>query len=231
MKTLSTDQQYRQWTRIYSGASYYYGYHPGPVARRAVRYHRPHHPHGGTAIDVGCGEGQDLAFLAESGYTACGIDFTEQGLSKAQRLLDGRGLQARIEQHDLRNYRFDRAYDLVLAINSIQFMGDDASECLDRVIRGVAAGGVLGLSMFAREDKNPMVRDGIFYISLPELLQRFDWQGDGRGWQMLETAWLDQWDRKSNEPQAFVTLVAQRLPADRAVNWHQEQPGSASTNS
>jgi len=205
------DPQYRQWNSIYAGSDYYYGADPGPVARRAVRYHRPLCPQGGSALDIGCGEGQDLAFLAGCGYHASGLDFTEHGVQKALRLLDARNLQAAVLRTDLRNYEPTRPFDLVLAVNSLQFLGEDAGACLDRVIQTVAPGGVLGLSLFAREEHEDELRQGIFFTTLPSLLARFDHQSPNREWQMLETAQLWQWSRSSNQPQPFITLIAQRL--------------------
>jgi SAM-dependent methyltransferase len=208
---ISDDAQYRYWSTAFAGDGYYYGHDPGPVARRAVRYHRPSCPSGGSAVDVGCGEGQDLAFLVESGYDALGLDFTEHGIAKAEQLLAARGLLAQTEVADLRDYQFSRQFDLVLAVNSIQFMGEAASACLDRVIEAVAPGGVLGLSLFAREGEQPALHNGVFFISLPQLMARFSHAGPSRHWQMLETAQLWQWNARSNQPQAFVTLIARRL--------------------
>ncbi|HEU4753709.1 MAG TPA: class I SAM-dependent methyltransferase, partial [Armatimonadota bacterium] len=85
------DAELDRWTRLFSGAEYFYGQDAGPVARRAVRYHRAYRPGGGRALDAGCGEGQDLAFLAERGYEATGIEFTAPGAEKARRLLAERG--------------------------------------------------------------------------------------------------------------------------------------------
>jgi SAM-dependent methyltransferase len=158
------------------------------VARRAVRYHRPLCPQGGAALDVGCGEGQDLAFLAECGYHATGLDFTEHGVGKALRLLDTRGLHAGVLRCDLRTHQLNHQYDLVLAVNSLQFMGEAAGACLDHVIAAVAPGGVLGLSLFAREPDEPELRNGIFFTTLPDLLARFDHQGPNRRWQSASRA-------------------------------------------
>src|SRR5436190_21427933 len=88
--------EYRRWSAIYAGDEYYYGSEPGPVARRAVRYHRQYRPRGGMALDAGCGEGQYLVFLAERVYVAIGVEFTQTGASKAERLLRARGLDADI---------------------------------------------------------------------------------------------------------------------------------------
>ena len=205
------DTELHRWRRIYHGETYYYGEEPGPVARRAVRYHRAFMPHGGAALDAGCGEGQDLAFLAERGYTPTGIEFTEEGAEKARRLLAARGLRGEVLQADLRTLDPSQQYDLVLAVNSVQFMGLDALPCLERLMEMVAPGGVLGLSLFAREAGQPEVGGTVYYITLAELLERF---GD---WQCLESAQLWQWNVQNNHPQPFVTLVAQKTPRAREL--------------
>lgn len=230
--------QYQKWNSIYADHKYFYGQEPGPVARRAVRYHRPLCPSGGTALDVGCGEGQDLAFLAECGYQATGVDFTEHGVAKTRRLLEQRHLQAQVLQCDARQHDFVHQYNLVIAVNSLQFMGAAAGDCLARVMDAVAPGGIIGLSLFARDENIMPLRDDIFYLTLPELMARFQNGGsasdsgapsDGdaasenagsghskiwssKTWQMLEAAQLWQWSHAAEEPQAFVTLIAQRLP-------------------
>jgi len=206
------DPQYKLWNSAYAGDEYYYGSEPGPLARRAVRYHHPNYPQGGTALDVGCGEGQDLAFLAECGYTATGIEFTAHGVIKTRRFLAERSLQAEVVTADIRTYSFNQQFDLVLVVNTIQFLGDAASACLDRVIHAVATGGVIGLSIFAREADQPSMQSSVFFMTLPELMERFP----PDHWQMLEASQLWQWSPRTvhktfGKPQAFVTLIAQRI--------------------
>jgi tellurite methyltransferase len=207
----AVDAELDRWNRIYAGEDYYYGSDPGPVARRAVRYHRAYLPEGGTALDAGCGEGQDLAFLAESGYQAVGLELTPEGVRKSSRLLERRALRAEIVAQDLRDLDRSRRYDLVLAVNSLQFMGPDASLCLDRLIEAAAPGGVMGLSLFAREPGQPEVAGTLWFTTLEELLARFE------GWQPLEAARLWQWNVRTNEPQPFVTLVARKTPPSRRL--------------
>jgi SAM-dependent methyltransferase len=207
----------QRWSAVYAGQEYYYGSEPGPVARRAVRYHRQYRARGGTALDAGCGEGQDLAFLAERGYVATGVEFTEAGVAKARRLLQARHLEAEVVQEDLCNYRPPHRFDLVLAVNSVQFLGDHADACLQRLIASVAAGGVCGVSFFAwpagsAEIEAPAeagadVVQGLWLLTMEALLSRFS------GWQMLEAARLWQWNPHTNQPQPFVTLIARNTPA------------------
>ncbi|MDF2441271.1 MAG: hypothetical protein JWN98_2255 [Abditibacteriota bacterium] len=203
------DQQLEYWDTVFAGSKYFYGSEPGPVARRAVRYHRPVCPSGGTAIDFGCGEGQDLAFLAAEGYDAVGIEFTAHGVAKTRQLLAGRALSAEVRQMDLRKLEVHTQYDLVLAVNSLQFLGPDADAALDRVIKKVAPRGVLGLSLFAREEDTPPVENDIYRATLSELQARL--QSVLGSWQMLEAANLWQWNRAIDRPQAFVTLIAHRM--------------------
>jgi cyclopropane fatty-acyl-phospholipid synthase-like methyltransferase len=207
------------------------------VARRAVRYHRQHRPRGGTALDAGCGEGQDLAFLAERGYVATGIEFAETGAAKAERLLRARGLEGEVIRTDLRAYQPSRRFDLVLAVNTTPFLGADGDACLRRLVSAVMPGGVFGISMFARHsgdgrgDRGQERRDGgtgattgrrrgdeeraapgeiahgFWLLSLEELMTYFT------GWQMLEASRLWQWNPHTNRPQPFATLIARNTPA------------------
>src|SRR5438874_7263 len=142
------DSEYQRWNAVFAGDEYYYGSEPGPVARRAVRYHRQYRPRGGTALDAGCGEGQDLAFLAECGYVATGVELTETGVAKARRLLRTRGLDAEVVCEDLCVYEPPRRFDLVLAVNMLQFLGSEGDFCLRKLIAAVAEGGVIGFSSF-----------------------------------------------------------------------------------
>lgn len=206
--------EFQRWSAIYAGEEYYYGQEPGPVARRAVRYHRQYRPRGGTALDAGCGEGQDLAFLAERGYVATGVEFTPSGIEKAARLLRSRGLEAELVCEDLRAYAPPHRFDLVLAVNSVQFLGADGDACLRRLISAVAAGGVCGISVFSPPPESDGARyrlretaSRLWLLSLEELLTYFT------GWQMLEAAQVWQWNPHTNEPQPFATLIARNVPA------------------
>ena len=212
VNTEISSSQRAKWSAIYAGPNYHYGFDAGPVARRAIRYVQPLHAGRSTpsALDVGCGEGQDIAFLCECGYQTTGLDFVPDAISKAEKLLEARQLQADLHAGDLRDWNWNAQYDLVLAVNSLQFLGGDAPAVLALVSQSVAVGGVLGFSIFACETGSE-VREGVFFIALEELLNRFDCKGEKRSWQMLETAQLWQWNTRMNARQPFVTLIAQKL--------------------
>lgn len=192
--------EYQRWSRIFSGSTFYYGTDPGPMARRAVRYHRPLMPSGGMALDVGAGEGQDLLFLAASGYTATGLEWTPEGAGKARQLLQDAGHAAEVIQGDFRTWDTEARFDLVLAVNCLQFLGADAPAALEKLLKLMAPGGVVGFSAFARQTEEPAVLGTLYRWTLDEILGVFS------DWQPLEAARLWQWS--GGGPQEFVTLVA-----------------------
>jgi len=70
----------------------------------------------GTALDVGCGEGGDVIWLARQGWRVTGADFSANGLARAARHAEEAGVADRAEwwQVDARTFAAGgRSYDLV----------------------------------------------------------------------------------------------------------------------
>jgi SAM-dependent methyltransferase len=70
----------------------------------------------GTALDVGCGEGGDVIWLAQHGWKVTGADFAANGLARAARHAEAAGVADRTDwwQVDARTFAADgRSYDLV----------------------------------------------------------------------------------------------------------------------
>ena len=202
-----TDLELHRWRDTFAGDNYYYGDEPGPVARRAMRYHRPLMPRGGTALDAGSGEGQDVAFLDACGYEVTGVDFTPEGVEKTRRLVP-HSPQTTIVRADLRHWMPPQRYDLVIAVNALQFLGLDAPAVLRKLQDATAPGGVFGFSAFAREADEPALQGTLYRWTPDELMTTFDQPTFSR-WQPLETARLWQW-RSDGTSQPFVTLIARR---------------------
>lgn len=200
---LSVSSEKERWETLFQGKEYFYGHEPGPIARRAVKYHRAFAQKPNRALDAGCGEGQDLIFLAQQGYDATGIEFTTHGVEKTRNLLQITKQTAKVIHGDLSDCPLE-SYDVVIAVNCLQFIGQNASSTLSRLMKAVDPGGIIGLSLFARQPQQAEIEGTIWRVSLPDLLTRFE------GWQMIEAANLWQWNTQTNEPQSFVTLIARR---------------------
>ena len=70
----------------------------------------------GTALDVGCGEGGDVIWLASQGWRVTGADFSANGLARAARHAAEAGVADRVDwwQVDAREFAAGgRSYDLV----------------------------------------------------------------------------------------------------------------------
>ncbi len=70
----------------------------------------------GTALDVGCGEGGDVIWLARQGWQVTGADFSPNGLARAARHAEQAGVADRTDwwQVDARIFAAkERSYDLV----------------------------------------------------------------------------------------------------------------------
>ncbi len=202
------------WDALFSGPDFFYGLEPGPVARRAEKYHRAGRTSSSTALDQGCGEGQDLVFLAACGYQCTGLDFSRHARRKAQNLLQEQNLQAQVLEVDLALWQPSQTWDLVLSINALPFVGERADFALEQLLRSVAVGGVLGLSVWAREEAElPALVEGVRLWTLEEIESALEQSG---AWQKLEVALLRQYFRSESgsaceEARPFVTMVAQRL--------------------
>lgn len=99
----------------------------------------------GTALDVGCGEGGDVIWLAQRGWTVTGADFSANGLARAARHAEQAGVAERTDwwQVDARTFAADgRQFDLV----TTHFLHPPDGGMVDvtrRLAGGVAPGGHL----------------------------------------------------------------------------------------
>lgn len=99
------------WEDRYAGEDTIWSGNPNPQLVTEVSGLGP-----GTALDVGCGEGGDVIWLAHRGWRVTGADFSANGLARAARHADRAGVADRTDwwQVDARSFAAgDRAYDLV----------------------------------------------------------------------------------------------------------------------
>jgi len=100
------DQRYREAPRLWSGS----------VNAALAKLVGQLHP--GTALDLGCGEGADVVWLAEQGWQTTGVDISSVAIQRAEDAARTRGIseqQARFEVGDVTKWRSPERYDLVVA--------------------------------------------------------------------------------------------------------------------
>ncbi|MFC0032384.1 class I SAM-dependent methyltransferase [Micromonospora chaiyaphumensis] len=99
------------WDERYSGPEKVWSGNPNAQLVAEVAGLTP-----GTALDVGCGEGGDVIWLARQGWRVTGADFSANGLARAARHAEQAGVADRTDwwQVDARTFTAGgRSYDLV----------------------------------------------------------------------------------------------------------------------
>src|ERR1700761_7782455 len=81
------------WDERYAGEGKVWSGRPNPQLVAEVSGIEP-----GTALDVGCGEGGDVIWLAEQGWRVTGADFSANGLARAARHADEAGVADRTDR-------------------------------------------------------------------------------------------------------------------------------------
>lgn len=106
----------------------------------------------GSALDLGCGEGADVLWLAERGWTATGIDISPTAIARAEDAARAAGIsedRARFLAADLADLAEGERYDLVTA----SFLQSPVELPRDEILRAatarVAPGGHLLLTSHA----------------------------------------------------------------------------------
>ncbi len=97
----------------------------------------------GRALDLACGEGRNAIWLAEHGWQATGVDFSDVALEKAARLAAARGVGAEWVRADLLEYvPAPGRYDLVLLFY-LQVPTAQRRAVVRAAAAGLAPGGTL----------------------------------------------------------------------------------------
>src|SRR5215207_3205125 len=128
------------WEERYSGDQKVWSGNPNPQLVAEASRLTP-----GTALDVGCGEGGDVIWLAQQGWRVTGADFSANGLERAARHAEESGVADRVDwwQVDARTFAADgRSFDLV----TTHFLHPPDSGMVDvttRLCEAVAPGGHL----------------------------------------------------------------------------------------
>ncbi len=128
------------WDDRYSGEEKIWSGNPNPQLVAEVTALKA-----GAALDVGCGEGGDVIWLAQQGWRVTGADFSANGLARAARHAEQAGVANQTDwwQVDARTFTAeDRSYDLVTT-HFLHPPDGGMVEVTSRLAEAVAPGGHL----------------------------------------------------------------------------------------
>ncbi len=116
-----------------------------PELERFVASHPP-----GSALDLGCGTGTNVVYLAQHGWAAVGVDFAGRAIAKARRRALDAGVACTLGVGDVTRLEVAGAFDLALDIGCLHSISTDGragyAAGLARVVR---PGGTYLLYAFA----------------------------------------------------------------------------------
>lgn len=165
------------WDERYSGEGQMWSGHPNPQLVAEVTSLTP-----GTAVDVGCGEGADVIWLAQQGWEVTGADFSAAGLARAARHAEAAGVAERTQWWQVDAREFDaegRTWDLV-ATHFLHPPEGGMVEVTRRLATAVAPGGHLLVVGHAPSEElmqgNPEKHRAMFVATdlLPALPEEFE---------------------------------------------------------
>ena len=93
----------------------------------------------GSALDVGCGEGQNSLWLAEHGWSVLGVDISPTAIERARAAQPEAGADFVVA--DAREWEPGRQFDLVISTYALPSQGKGRDIVLDLIATSVTPGG------------------------------------------------------------------------------------------
>jgi SAM-dependent methyltransferase len=96
----------------------------------------------GTALDLGCGSGQNALVLAARGWAVLGVDWAARAIELANESARKGGLDARFVVGDITSWQPPGTFDLVISTYALPG-GEDSRRVLRTAAAALAEGGTL----------------------------------------------------------------------------------------
>lgn len=101
-------------------------------------------------IEAGCGEGQNVIYLAQQGY--CNVDafdLSERGIEKVRQRCRMTKTQLNAFVADLTTYQFEKNYDLIMSFGTLHFVRKEAWKAfIERAKESTSIGGIHIMQIF-----------------------------------------------------------------------------------
>lgn len=131
----------QRWNLKYEGTTYIYGKEPTAFLKEKLPLLTK-----GKALVLAMGEGRNAVYLAENGFVVTGVDISEVGIEKCERLAEERGVEVNSIVADLTDYDLGKEqYDLITNFYFYDRL------ILPRVVDSLKPGGIFILETYSRD--------------------------------------------------------------------------------
>jgi SAM-dependent methyltransferase len=135
-----------RWNTRYAQKFYVYGTKANDFLRQSAHL-IPH----GNVLCLGEGEGRNAVFLARKNFQVTAVDISEEGLRKAERLAEKKGVRIKTVCSDLRDYPMgNTCWHGIISI-FCHIPTDLRKTIYQRVITGLTPGGIFLLESYTPE--------------------------------------------------------------------------------
>jgi len=130
----------------------------------------------GRAIDLGCGTGTNVIYLAQHGFDAVGVDIAPRAIAKAQRKAEAAGVHPRFLVADVTDLPPDLGlFDLALDVGCFHSLKEEGQRAYVRSLaRVLRPEGVYLLWTFRRDPARPPARFGPRGVTPEEVRSAFE---------------------------------------------------------
>ena len=147
-----------QYEKYYDQEEYYWGLEPASFLDELIEIIGD--VKGLKALDIGCGEGKDIVYLAEKGFDAYAFDITESGIKKTKLLAENRNVDIHAFIADVNNFEIEETFDLVYSTGTIQYLFDENIQpFFDNLKKIVNVGGYVYFNVFVDKPFIPLPPD------------------------------------------------------------------------
>jgi len=130
-----------RWNLKYEGTTYIYGKEPTAFLKEKLPLLTK-----GKAQVLAMGEGRNAVYLAENGLVVTGVDISEVGIEKCERLAEERGVEVNSIVADLTDYDLGKEqYDLITNFYFYDRM------TLPRMVDSLKPGGIIIFETYSRD--------------------------------------------------------------------------------
>ncbi|MBC3763654.1 class I SAM-dependent methyltransferase [Quadrisphaera sp. RL12-1S] len=175
------------WEELYSGDGTRWSGNANARLVEAVAALEARGVTAGRALDLGCGEGGDVIWLAERGWAVTGVDVAHAAVAKARGLAAARGVDVVLERHDLTRTFPEGEFELVNAQFLQAPVGWPRAEVLRRAAAAVAPGGHLLVVDHAEPPPwSQLDREAVGWPTPQQVLADLALDaGGGHGWEVV----------------------------------------------
>ncbi|MBI2452478.1 methyltransferase domain-containing protein [Candidatus Pacearchaeota archaeon] len=107
------------------------------------------HIKSGNALDLGCGEGRDAAFLTKKGFDVLAVDSSARGIHKAEQLAKIHKLKIKTRIEDIIDLSLNKNFDLILCNNVLHFLDfKNVKKVIEKMKKHTKIGGLNVISAF-----------------------------------------------------------------------------------